>query len=251
MAQIHLANQRGRDAVVTTETVAGGMVVRWLDEEGREAEPVRLVRGTLDRDLDALVGRAGGLEQVAAALIAGDPEVDLESYGARLGPTSRVYVDPDRQMVTKVDEWEVVRNPDGSERERRPRKVLGANTNSEVALRWTGKTMKKAEVVRRYVLAAKLQITHTNGLTYDFLYEMARDLAEKDSLLLVGAGPRGNQPLVFQRGGTPFRGFLEGRVQGDKYLLRLHLANLELKRPAATATGGGPPISDAGAGAGP
>ena len=231
MGQIHLANSRGRDATVTTETVAGGMTVRWVDPEGRAAEQVRVLRGTVDRDLDALVARFGGIDKVGAELIAGDPEIDLETYGMRLGSTSRVYVNPDRAVVTKVEEWEVVRNPDGSERERRPRRILLSNTNSELPLRWSGKLMKKAEVVRRFVLAAKLQITHTNGLTYDFLFEMARELQEKDSLLLVGGGPKGNQPLVFQRGGTQYRGFLEGRIQDDRYLLCLHLANLELKRP--------------------
>jgi hypothetical protein len=230
MGQINLANPHGRDAVVTTETVAGGMVVRWVDGDGRTARAVRILRGTLDRDVDAIAAGVGGMDKVAAALVAGDPEVDIETYGSLLTTTNRVYV-ADRQVVTKVDEIEVVRNPDGSERERRPRKILPSNTNSEVPLRWSGKLMKKSDVVRRFILASKVQITHTNGLTYDFLYAMARDLAEKDSLLLVGAGPKSNQPLVFQRGGTPYRGFLEGRVQGDKYLLCLHLANLELKRP--------------------
>jgi hypothetical protein len=235
MGQINLANSKGRDATVTTETVAGGMVVRWVDSEGRQAQAVRLLRGTLDRDLDALAARAGGPDKVADLLITGDPEIDLETFGSFMGATSRVYVGPSdaggRQVVHKVEEWEVVRNPDGTERERRPRKVLPSNTHSDVPLRWTGKLLKKAEVAHRFVLASKLQITHTNGLTYDFLLAMARELEEQDSLLLVGGGAKGNQPLVFHRGGTPFRGFLEGRTQGERYLLVLHLSNLELKKP--------------------
>jgi hypothetical protein len=235
MAQINLANSNGRDATVTTETVAGGIDVRWVDADGRQARAIRVLRGTMDRDLDALAARAGGPEKVAELLIAGDPEVDLETYGSILGSTSRVYVGPadggGRQVVSKVEEWEVVRNPDGSERERRPRKVLLANTNADVPLRWSGKLLPKRDVVHRFVLAQKLQITHTNGLTYDFLCGMARELEAKDSLLLVSGGPKATQPLVFQRGGTPFRGFLEGRTQGDRYLLVLHLSNLELKRP--------------------
>src|SRR5688572_18113608 len=143
MPQINLANSKGRDAVVTTEAVAGGMVVKWVDGDGRAAQAVRILRGTLDRDVEAIAARAGGMDKVAAALIEGDPEVDLESYGARLGPTQRVYIDPDRQVVTKVEEWEVVRNPDGTERERRPRKARLANTNAEIPLRWSGKMMNK------------------------------------------------------------------------------------------------------------
>jgi hypothetical protein len=58
---------------------------------------------------------------------------------------------------------------------------------------------------------------------------MAAELHEKDALMMVGAGPKGNEPLVFQDGGRTYRAYLEGRVQGGAYLLLLHLTNLELK----------------------
>jgi hypothetical protein len=47
--------------------------------------------------------------------------------------------------------------------------------------------------------------------------------------MFMGAGAKCNQPLVLRRGSSPYRGFLEGRTCGDKYLLVLHLSNLELK----------------------
>jgi hypothetical protein len=231
MALIHLANSKGRDAHVTTEAVATALEVRWLDAAGRQARPVRILRGTLDHDVDALVRQSGSPAAVADAIIAGDPEVDLESYGAILGATSRVYLDADKKVVTHVEEWELVRDPDGEVKERRPRKPPAANTATDVPLRWSGKLFRKADVYNRFVFAAKMQITHTNGLTYDFLFGMAKELEDKESMLLVGGGPKSTQPLVFQRGGTPYRGFLEGRTQGDKYSLILHLSNLELRKP--------------------
>jgi hypothetical protein len=231
MGVIHLANSRGRNAQVTTETVTSPLAVRWLDAEGNAVRPVRILRGTLDRDLEAITRQAGGPERLAAALVDGDPEVDLETYGVILGPTARVYLDPDRKMVTHVEEWDVVKNPDGSEKERRPRRPPTANVATEVPLRWSGRMFRKADVFNRFVFATKMQITHTNGLTYDFLYAMAKELEEKSSMLLLGGGPRSNEPLVFHRGGMPFRGFLEGRTDGEKYSLILHLSNLELRRP--------------------
>jgi hypothetical protein len=81
----------------------------------------------------------------------------------------------------------------------------------------------------KLVFAKKYQLSHVNGLTFDFLYEMAKDLHEKDSLMMVGAGAKGNEPLVFQDGGKAYRAFLEGRVKDGKYILLLHLSNLELK----------------------
>jgi hypothetical protein len=238
MGEINIANSRGRDAVVSTQSVRRALRVRWLDEQGRPASTARVLRATLTRDLPALERAAGGLDKVAQALIAGDPEVDLESFGRFLHDTSRVYLDPDGRMVHKVIHYEIVRNPDGTERERRPRKLPQPNLATEIPLKWTGRLMKKAEVYNRFVFSSKIQIVHVNGLTFDFLYGMARELEEKDSLMLVGGGPKGNQPLVLQRGGAPYRGFLEGRTQGDKYCLLLHLSNMELKAPGATESAG-------------
>ena len=58
---------------------------------------------------------------------------------------------------------------------------------------------------------------------------MAKTLAEKDCMMLVGAGEKGIGPLVLSRGALPYRAFLEGRIDGQRYSLILHLTNLELK----------------------
>ena len=58
---------------------------------------------------------------------------------------------------------------------------------------------------------------------------MAKKLVDADSMMLLGAGPKGVAPLVMSNGGTPYRAFLEGRVQDDKYALIMRLTNLELK----------------------
>jgi hypothetical protein len=229
MGQINISNSNNRDAMVNTETVRSPLRVRWLDEKGRQVTNVRLLRCTVDRDCDAMIKEAGSLEKVSDLLVKGDPEIDFESYGRFLTETSRVYIDADKKIVHKVQEWEIVRNVDGSEREKRPRKAAAPNTATETPLKWSGRLMKKAEVFNKFVFASKLQIVHVNGLTFDFLYAMAKDLDEKDSLMLVGAGPKSTQPLIFHRGGVPYRGFLEGRVQGEKYCLVLHLSNMELK----------------------
>jgi len=235
MGSINLSSSKNRDALVHTQSVSTSLQVRWLDGKGRAAGNVRVVRATLDRDLDALLAARGGdLAAVGEALVHGDPELDLERVGGYLRDTSRVYVSPDQKIVHAVVEWDVLKNPDGSVKERRPHKASVANVATETPLRWSGKLMKKSEVWNKFVFAAKLQVVHVNGLTYDFLFEMAKELELKESLLLVGAGPKSNLPLVFQRGGTPYRGFLEGRTQGDSYCLILHLSNLELRAPAAS-----------------
>ena len=235
MGTINLSNSKGRDAVVGSQSVLKPVKVRYLDEQGRQAQSGRVIKGDMSHDLKALEAAAGGREKVAESLIAGDPEVDVESFGTLLRDTSRVYVDPDGKIVHKVRQFEVVKNPDGTERERRPRKVTQPNTATELPLKWSGKLMKKKEVYNRFVFAGKRQIVHVNGLTYDFLYGMAKELESSESLLLLGSGPKGNLPLVLTRGGQQYRGFLEGRTEGDKYCLILHLSNMELKKAAAPA----------------
>ncbi len=236
MGEINIANSAGRDATVATQSVRAYVDVRWVDEQGRQASSVRVLKSTVSRDVGALAAQCGGeLSKVSAALIAGDPEIDLENVGRYLRDTSRVYVNPDGQIVRKVHFWEIVRNPDGSERERRPRRMLDTNLVGEVPLRWSGKFIKKEEACRKFVFSGKVQLCHINGLTYDFLFDMARQLEEKNSLMLLGVGPKSNQPLILRRGGSPYRGFLEGRTQGEKYCLLLHFSNLELKVPEASA----------------
>ena len=235
MGQINIANSAGRDAVVTIENVHSSAKVRWVDEKGRQASNARVVKATIESDIAALKEQHGALSDVAKALVDGDPEVNMETTGRFLRETSRVYVDQNRRIVHKVEFWQIVRNPDGAIRERRPRKIVDPNTSGEVPLRWSGVFIDKAEACRKFVFSGKVQLHHINGLTYDFLYAMARELEEKQSLMLIGAGPKSNQPLILRRGSTPYRGFLEGRTDGDKYCLLLHFSNMELKAPAATS----------------
>ncbi len=232
MGEINICNSAGRDAVVATESVRSALKVRWVDGEGRQANSVRVLKAPIDLGVEALQQGQESLSDVGRSLIEGDPEIDLETTGRLLRDTSRIYVDADREIVHKVRFFEIIRNPDGSERTRRSRKTLPPNVAAEIPLQWSGVFIKKDEACRKFVFSGKVQLHHINGLTYDFLHGMARELEEKDSLMLLGAGPKSNQPLILRRGGSPYRGFLEGRTDGAKYCLVLHFSNLELKAPS-------------------
>jgi hypothetical protein len=47
----------------------------------------------------------------------------------------------------------------------------------------------------------------------------------------VGSGRRGNGSLILERNGPKYRGFLDGRIQGDAMRLVLYLAAFELIVP--------------------
>jgi hypothetical protein len=231
MPEINLCNSAGRDARVALVNVHSPKRIRWVDEQSRQAGSIRLLKAPIDRELDGLVAKFGGLPQVGTAILDGDPEVDLENAGRMLKETSRVYVNPKGEVIHQVTFWEVLRNPDGSQRERRLQKNAEANLAAEIPLKWSGIFIKKADACRKFVFSSKVQLQHVNGLTYDFLFNMAKELEAKESLLLLGAGPKSKEPLILRRGGAPYRGFLEGRTQGDQYCLTLHFSNLELKAP--------------------
>ena len=231
MPEINISNSTGRDAVVTFESVTSTQKVRWLDPKGRQAKSIRVLKSNVSLDVDALQEKFGELSDVAQALIDGDPEVDIETIGSFLRNTSRVFVDQNKRMVHKVKLFDIIRNPDRSVRERRPHEMHEPNVSADHPISWSGRLIKKEEACRKFVFASKVQLTHINGLTYDFLFGMAKELHEADSLMLLGAGPKSNQPLIFRRGSLPFRGFLEGRVDGDRYCLVLHLSNMELRLP--------------------
>ena len=92
--------------------------------------------------------------------------------------------------------------------------------------------LPKKAIVQKVLLTKKYQVKHVNGLTFSFLFDLAKKLDDAQALMPVGAGEKGVQPLVMRHGGKPYRAFLEGRVRKDAYCLLLHLTDQELKAPA-------------------
>ncbi|MBK6723536.1 MAG: hypothetical protein IPG58_09775 [Acidobacteria bacterium] len=223
------------------EAVVPKREVAFVDPKGKPVRTQKLLKTDIEHDLTALLKKKKDLNAVGKALVKDDPEIDLEHFGMTLTDTSRVYVSK-KGIIHLVDEWEVLKNPDGETRERRQRQKQSQNINSDIPLRWSGKFIKKEDAAHKFIFTHKRQLIHVNGLTYDFLYEMAKELHERNSLMLLRGGEKGDQPIIMTRGAKPYNAFLEGRIDGDSYLLVLQLSNMELKRPpmsepAAVATG--------------
>jgi hypothetical protein len=72
------------------------------------------------------------------------------------------------------------------------------------------------------------------GFSGDFLHGLAAHLEQRDSLVLVGSGPRGIGPLIPERNALPMKGFLAGKTRGNAYRLVLYLAAFELRKPEAS-----------------
>jgi len=229
MRSINIANEKKRDARVSFEGHRYQSDISYVLDDGTPRKTVKVLKTTLKESLSSLQNQFGDMTDIADAIIASDPEVDPEVTGMTLDNTKKLYVSQDNKIIYGVDLFEVNRTPDGTEKDRKFYESQLANVNTEIPIRCTGKRIPKDKAIKMFVFSRKYQMKHVNGLTYDFLFDIAKSLHDDNALMLIGGGPKGNEPLVLYRGGTPYRAFLEGRVKGDKYCLILHLTQLELK----------------------
>jgi hypothetical protein len=154
--------------------------------------------------------------------------------GRAIDGTSTVLLNKENQPLYCAPEiLEIIYGPDGKEVERRTPVDIAPNVNEGTPVKWTGKLLPRTDLIRKYGIKRTMQLRHVDGVTFDFLYAIAKELDEKDSVALIAGGEGGKGPLVLQANGSPYRGFLDGRIDGDKFLLLLHLSAMELKKPAA------------------
>jgi len=229
LRSIHLANEKKRDAGVGFDAIVAKSEIRYVLPDGQAHHNIKVLKQTIDLSDDALLKNYDDLKELAQDIAQSDPEVDMEIIGKKLEGTRKLYLTKDNKIAYRVNLIQVVRNPDGTEKERKDFAKISANANDEFPITWSGKKITKAAAVKKFVFSRKYQIKHISGLTYDFLYDMAKDLHETNSLMFVGAGAKGNEPIRITKGGQSYRGFLEGRIEGNKYCLILHLSNMELK----------------------
>jgi hypothetical protein len=229
--KIHISNAANRDATV----VATSAPAREKTIPSKAGKPVRFQRyvavgeGKLHENLVEEFGDA-----YTQKLIDADAEIDFEMVGRTIESTNTVLLDKDGQPLFCAPEiLEIIYGPDGREQERRTPVEIAPNINEEIPIKWTGKLIARADLVRKYAIKRSMQLRHVDGVTYDFLYAIAKELDEKDSVMLLGGGDGGKGPLVLQANGSPYRGFLDGQIEGDRYILLIHLSSMELKRPVA------------------
>lgn len=226
MRKINIANSQKRDSEVAFGTTFHRPSPIFKTADGHRAISERRVRTTLATTDEALLSAYG--EGLADAMIAGDPEVDMELFGKKVEGLRRVFLTPAGKVAYGVTLCEHIFDKEGNETDVRPEQTTEANIAVKQPVRWTGQTLPRAKVLRMFVFKKSYQLQHINSLTYDFLYNMAKELHEKDVMMLLDNGTKGGK-LVMSNGGTAYSAFLEGRVKGDKYSLILRLTNMQLK----------------------
>lgn len=229
MRNINISNDKKRDSFVKLEFTTKKRDWHYLTPNKEKTYTYKIVKFSNKEALPILKERYGEGNSLAEALIREDPEVNIEITGRFLKNTSKVLVNSEQKIVHHVTIREIKYNAKNEPIEEKIPEDIPANIAVEgKPLVWTGKYIPKTEAIQKFVFVRKYQLKHTSGLTYDFLYDMAKQLHEKNALMLIGADAKG-APLIMANNGKPYRGFLEGRIQNDKYILILHLSNIELK----------------------
>lgn len=226
---IHIADSKGRDANVLFSGKPKKTSLRFCTIDGDTTNTLRVVKTTLNGSYEKLIAHFGDDTKLGQELIVNDPELDLLKTGMFIDGANKVFVDANFLPCATVKITEKVFDTTGNLKEERVPKELLGNILEEAPIKPSGKLFPKSQVYNRFIFSKKYQLSHVNGLTFDFLFELAKELHEKDSMMLVGTGEKGIGPLVFQDGGKTYRAFMEGRIKDNKYILLLHLSNLELK----------------------
>lgn len=232
MIRINLKDQEGRDASVAVASIRHRKDHQMVAPSGDGHVEItfrKYLQTTEPCLIGALTEQHG--DDLGRLIAEEDPEVDMEQVGRFIGDTSTVFLASSGEVLYAAPRLEEVRlNPSGEIVNQREPVDHEANTQDENPVAATKKVFSKIEFARSFLISRTIQVRHTDGLTYEWLQKWARDLADRGEVQLIAAGPKENQPLRFQRNGTPHRAFLEGRVDGDRYKLLMHLSNMPLKR---------------------
>ncbi len=229
LRKIHISNSKARNTLINFKGFTPVSKAVKVDQNEKPINNKKIIKGIANTSFEMLSKQYNDLDEFAEALIAGNPEINLEVTGKFLGQTPKVYINEDLNVVFRVNKIEKVFNPQGELKEERNLRHLSANVTEEEPLKWSGKFFPIEKSFNKFVFVRTYQLLHDSGLTFDFLYNMAKELEEKKSFLLLGSGSKGTGPAIFQENGQAFRIFLEGRTQGDNYMLLMHLSNLEFK----------------------
>jgi len=164
-----------------------------------------------------------------------DPEIDLGSAGRILTDEtqgSAFHLPEGNEPVANFKKVEMSFNPIGELTGREPEKSVHTNLNEARALTINTKNLiPENEAVGRFAFKDAHQLVHTDGLTREFLVQLAKTLHEKKSCALLGSGKKGTGPLILRENGKPCRGFVFGQIEGKNYKVVVLLSDMELKTP--------------------
>lgn len=229
---LQIENSKKIDAEITFKSIRRGNDIYMALENGERPLNKRVIKLSKETSVNFLIGKENPSEddysKFSERLINKDDEIDFMLFGKLIDKVDKIYTNKDLDPVFNINISEQILNTKGELVEEKEKAYSKSNINGESIVKWTGKYIPKKKLYNKVVLSSKYQLKHINGLTFDFLYKIAKELHEKDSFMILGGG-KGNEPLILNDGGKPYRAFLEGKIKGESYVLIIHLSNQEYK----------------------
>ena len=229
LKEIHIANEKKRDANVRFVSLIKESDPKFA-YKGKSIENSRLLISSDETSEDNLIKKYKN--KLAQKILEEDVDLDIDYAGKFVGDIDRILFNSKNEILyTPPKIKEVVFNKEGKEiKKQNPKEIVPNVRDDTPPLKWTGKFFKREDILKKFVITKSIQLRHVDGLTFQFLYDMAKTLDNKKSLMFIGGGKSGKDPLIFQTNGNPYRGFIDGRINKKQYQLILRLSNMELKK---------------------
>ena len=229
LKEIHIANEKKRDANVKFVSLIKESDPKFA-YKGKSIKNSRLLISSDETSENSLIKKFKN--KLAQKILEEDVDLDIEYAGKYIGDIDRILFNSKNEILyTPPKIKEVVFNKEGKEiKKQNPKEIVPNVRDDTPPLKWTGKFFKREEILKKFVITKSIQLRHVDGLTFQFLYDMAKTLDNKKSLMFIGGGKSGKDPLIFQTNGSPYRGFIDGRINKNQYQLILRLSNMELKK---------------------
>ena len=227
LKEIHIANEKKRDANVRFVSLIQEKDPTFTFKNKTIKNKRILINSDITSD-NYLIEKYKN--KLADNILSDNIDIDIETAGKYIGDIDRILFNSKNEILYSPPKIkEILYNQKGEEVKKQDPKEIVPNVRDDTPpLKWTGKFFKREEILKKFVITKSIQLRHVDGLTYEFLFDMAKTLEDKKSLILLGGGS-GKDPLIFQTNGTPYRGFLDGRIKNKQYQLILRLSNMELK----------------------
>jgi len=228
LKEIHIANEKKRDANVRFVSLIQEKDPTFIFKNKTIKNKRILINSDITSD-SYLIEKYKN--KLADNILSDNVDIDIETAGKYIGDIDRILFNSKNEILYSPPKIkEILYNQKGEEVKKQDPKEIVPNVRDDTPpLKWTGKFFKREEILKKFVITKSIQLRHVDGLTYEFLFDMAKTLEDKKSLMLLGGGS-GKDPLIFQTNGTPYRGFLDGRIKNKQYQLILRLSNMELKK---------------------
>lgn len=226
--QIHIADHKGRESMVSFASLRHKQELNY-SYNNESVQHVRLLSDSKETNIQTLSNQYK--TDLFEKIVNDHVDINIEQFGRSITETDIALMDSDSAILYSAPKWqeEIYNNKHELQKTQSPVE-LEANVREDTPpLRWTKNFVSREQGVTKFVFKKSLQLFHTDGLTFEFLFNMAKELHDKNQMVLLGAGEKGTDPMILQNNGTPYRGFLDGYVKEKKYKLYIRLSNQELK----------------------